>query len=137
MSPAEQRVCGPVGVNDYYSGAVHVQTPFSLVFSVEGPSPITPPDETGEPVTFLRLSLASDVAMTWSWGPYWGKQTLEQAKELLKATLSKLNVDPRVVDVTAMLVTDADVLALRKWDYFPHFDTEQLAGEWYEKFNKL
>ena len=37
-------------------------------------------------------------------------------------------MDPRVVDVIATLVTDSDVLAFRKWDYFPHFDSEQLVG---------
>lgn len=137
LSPAERHVFGPVGVNDHYSGATRVQTLFSLVFRVESPSPTTPPDATGEPVAFLRLSPASDVAATWSWGPYRGQQTLEQAKGLLKAALSKLNRDPRVADAMATLVTDADVLAFRKWDYFPHFDTERLAGRWYEKFNKL
>ena len=102
---------GPVGVNDYYSGTARVQTLFGLVSRVESPSPITPPDTTGEPVAFLRLSPASDVATTWSWGLYRGQQTLEQAKEPLEATLPKLNEDPRVADATATLVTDADVLA--------------------------
>ena len=97
---------------------------FSLIFRAESPSPITPPDTTGEPVAFLRLSPASDVATTWSRGPYQGQQTLERAKELLKATLSELNKDSRVADRTAALVTDADVLAFREWDYFPRFDTE-------------
>jgi hypothetical protein len=124
-------------VNDYCSGATRVQTLFSLIFRVESPSPTTPPDATGEPVAFLRLSPACDVAATWSWGPYRGQQTLEQAKELLKAALSKLNKDPRVADATATLVTDADVLAFRKWGCFPDLDTAQLAGGWYEKFNKL
>lgn len=128
---------GPVDVNDRYLGATRVQTLFSLAFRVESPSPTTPPDATGEPVAFLRLSPASDVATTWSWGPYRGQQTLEQAKELLNAALSGLNKDPRVADATATLVTDADVLAFRKWGYFPHFDTERLAGGWYEKFNKV
>ena len=119
---------GPVSVNNYYSGAVCIQTPFGLVFRVERPSPITPPNATGEPVAFLRLLSASDVATTWSRGPYQGQQTLEQARELLKATLSELNKDPRVADGTAALVTDVDVLAFREWDYFPRFDSWLVGG---------
>lgn len=137
LSPAERHVFGPVGVNDYYSGATRVQTLFSLVLRVVSLSPITPLDATGEPVAFPRISPASDVATAWSRGPYRGQQTLEQAKELLKATLSKLNRDPLVADATATLVTNAVVLVFRKWGYSPHFDTERLACEWYEKFNKL
>jgi len=50
LSPAERHVFGPVGVNDYYSGATRVQTLFSLVFRIESPSPTTLPDATGEPL---------------------------------------------------------------------------------------
>ena len=51
--------------------------------------------------------------------------------------MSKINSDPRDPSAQPKPVTDKDVLAFRKNAYFPHFDSAQLAGGWYDKFNAL
>ncbi|KAF2805484.1 FAD/NAD(P)-binding domain-containing protein [Mytilinidion resinicola] len=137
ISTEEQRAFGPVGVNTYYSGAVRTRTPYGLAFRIDQTTPFTPPDADGEPVTLIKISPYSDVATTWSWGAYRVPQTIQQAKELLKCTLSKINKDPRNATDVAVPVTDADVVGFRKWDYFPHYDTEQLVVGAYDKFNAL
>jgi hypothetical protein len=137
ISVAEAEAFGPVGVNTYYSGAVRTRTPYGLAFRIAQASPFLPPDASGQPVTFIKLSPYSNVATTWSWGPYRVPQTIAQAKELLKCTLSKLNKDPRNATDVAVPIKDSDVVGFRKWDYFPHYDTEQLSCGWYDKFNRL
>jgi hypothetical protein len=122
-----------VGTITYFSGAARVKTPFG-VFEAESNSPGTPPDADGEPVAFLHLWPESEIATTYSWGPYRGTETLEQARDLLKATLSRVEKD---LNAGARGVKGGDVLALRSHDYFPHFDSEQLAAGYYGKFNAL
>jgi hypothetical protein len=79
----------------------------------------------------------SNIATAWSWGPYRGNLTLDQARTLLKETLSKVNKDPTNSSAVPQPVTDADILGFQQNDYFPHFDSQQLAGGWYDKFNAL
>jgi len=85
----------------------------------------------------LKLFNTSDIATTFSWGPYRGNETRAEAKTLLKTTLSKINKDPRDPSALPEPVTNRDILEFRKNDYFPHFDSAQLAGGWYAKFNAL
>lgn len=112
-------------------------TPPELSFGALSSAPNIPTDAFGEPVAFLKLFTASDIASTWSWGKYRGDTSYQQAKKLLKETLSRLNKDPRDANAVAKKVTDQDVLGFRKTDYFPHFDSQQLKEGWYEKFNEL
>jgi len=85
-------------------------------------------------MAFIPLS---NIATTWSWGKYKSNQTLGEAKSLLKELLSKLNKDPRVPAEEPKPITDADVVAFREWDYFPHFDQDELENGFYAKFNEL
>lgn len=52
----------------------------------------------------------------------------------MKSTLSQVNknLNPGARDING-----GDVLAFQKHDYFPHFDPEQLAAGFYDKFNAL
>jgi hypothetical protein len=133
LSSVEEDVFSPVGTISYYSGAVHINTPFGL-FEAESASPGLPPDAGGEPVAFLHLWNTSEIATTYSWGPYRGNQTLDEARDLLKSTLSGVNknLNPGAGDING-----SDVLAFLSHVYFPHFDTEQLAAGFYSKFNAL
>lgn len=127
----------PIGLHDYFSGAVRLSTPQDLHFSAIGNAPNLPPDAAGQPVSFLKLFSTSDIATSWSWGPYRGQTAYDQAKRLLKQTLSKFDKDPRDLTAVAKPITDKDILGFQRNDYFPHFDSVQLAAGWYDKFNKL
>jgi hypothetical protein len=133
LSPNEEVVFSPVGINNYYSSAVRIKMP-SGIFEAESTAPYIPPDADGEPVAFLHLWNGSEIATTYSWGAYRGNQTANEARELLKSTLSKVN---RNLNPGAGPITNEDVLSFLKHDYFPHFDPEQLAAGWYDKFNAL
>lgn len=152
----EAFVFSPVGIIQYWSGAVRVVTPDfpfagflrdTLLSSIEKVLGLNfapffeylpgLPEAAGEPVAFLRLFNQSDIATTYSWGKYRSTQTLAQAKTILKQTLSKVNKDPRVFNAQPVPVTDSDVMDFRQWDYFPHFDTAQLNQGYYAKFNAL
>jgi hypothetical protein len=159
ISHDENTVFGPVGITKYWSGAVKVATPFPDIFagflqsffaiidkflSGLGLGDITLaelipglPTAAGQPVGFLRLFNASDIATTYSWGAYRGDQTLAQAKALLEQVLSKLNKDPTNKSAKSVPVTEGDVKDFREWDYFPHFDKAQLDQGYYDKFNAL
>lgn len=136
VSANEQTVFGPVGLSSYFSSAVRLITP-PYFFEAESVAPNVPVDADGEPVAFLQLFPTSNVATAWSWGPYRGNLTADQAKTLLKETLSKVNKDPTNATAVPQPVTDADILGFQQNDYFPHFDSQQLARGWYKKFNAL
>lgn len=133
----EKTVFGPFGLTAYFSSAVRLITPPDFVFNAESVAPNIPVDADGEPVAFLQPFPTSDIATVWSWGPYRGNLTADQAKTLLKETLSKVNKDPRNASAVQRPVSDADILGFQQNDYFPHFDSQQLVGGWYEKFNAL
>jgi hypothetical protein len=137
VSADEQTVFGPIGTTAYFSSAVRLNTPADFVFDAESVAPNVPVDAAGEPVAFLHLFSTSNIATAWSWGPYRGSVTADQAKTLLKQTLSKVNKDPRDANAVPQPVTDADILGFQQNEYFPHFDSPQLAGGWYDRFNTL
>jgi hypothetical protein len=137
LTPAEKEVFTPIGITDYFSSAVRLSTPRDLTFSAASLAPNLPAPATGGPVSLLHLFNTSDIATAWSWGPYRGGETLSEARKLLKETLSKINKDPRDPNANPKPVRDRDILGLQKNDYFPHFDSAQLAAGWYEKFNAL
>lgn len=136
-TPAEKALFPQVGVENYYSAAVKLQIPYGVSYIAESIAPGIPPPADGEPVGLLVLSNVSDVVTTWSWGPYRQYQSIDTARSLLQSTLSKINRDPRNVSTMSVTVQDSDVKAFRKWDYFPHFDSTDLANGAYDKLNKL
>ena len=159
LDQEETTIFSSVGIIKYWSGAVRVNTPYGgsfLGFLNKNLLPIVRnitegiggtdafreyipwlPRGAGEPVSYLRIFLGSDIASTWSWGKYRSNQTLGEAKSLLKEVLSKLNKDPRDPNAKPKPITDADVVDFREWDYFPHFDGHELDQDFYAKFNAL
>ncbi|KAF2477635.1 FAD/NAD(P)-binding domain-containing protein [Lindgomyces ingoldianus] len=133
----EEEVFGAVGVHNYFSSAVNLKLPFGVSYIANSTSPTVPPPNEGEPVAVLRLSPNSTISTSWSWGPYREFESKKAAHDLLKTTLSKINKDPRDVSAMSVPLNKDDVRVFRKWDYFPHFDSEQLKCGWYEKLNKL
>ena len=85
----------------------------------------------------LRLHEASNITVAWSWGKYQSFVATGFARGLAQASLSKINKDPRVPEELPTPVTDSDIKVFRKWDYFPHFDTQQLADGAYDRLNAL
>ena len=159
LDQKETTVFSPVGIIKYWSGAVQVTIPdgntflgcltqqflkvFSGVISAYHTIDMDQafrdylpalPKAAGYPVGFIPVL---KTATTWSWGKYKSNQTLGEAKSLLKELLSKLNKDPRGPTEEPKPITDADVVAFREWDYFPHFDQDELENGFYAKFNEL
>lgn len=138
LSANESEVFSSIQVTDYFSGAVRLsEVPQRQLYNVVSTSPDVPPDAEAQPVAFLALHNTSNVATTWSWGALGANNTYQRAYTLLKEVLSKVNKDPQDADASGVEVTDADVKALVKTEYFPRFGQEALAGGWYEKFNQL
>lgn len=138
LTPEETTVFSPVGVQNYYSSAVNFSG-LPLDVSYIAASNITaeePPPNDGNPVAGLRLHPESTIVTWWSWGPYRQFQNIATAYDLLISSLSKINKDPRTNE-TSIPVTPQDVRAFRQWDYFPRYDTQQLADDYYAKFNAL
>lgn len=129
----ETAVFSKVRMTEYWSGAVHTtQIPPRQLYLQE------PPSAQGEPVGFWRLFEESNITTTYSWGPYRGNVTTEQAKASLISTLSPLNFDPATQSPNQSVpVLQSDVVDFRKWDYFPHFDEEDLKDDIYKRFNAL
>lgn len=135
LSPGEIDVFSPVHLNAYYSAAVNMPTvPYNMSFSAASSSPLVPCPAAGEPVYWLRLFPGSSIATTWSWSSV---PNPAGAYALLKSTLSMLNHDPSSEESISQAVTDDDVKAFAAPDYFPHYDSETLAGGIYERYNAL
>ena len=138
LSVNEIKVFTPIQITDYFSGAVQMsEVPRREAYHALSTSLDVPPDAAAEPVAFISLHDSSDVATTWSWGALGACHTYQQAYNLLKAVLSRVNKDPQDTAASGVAVTDADVKAFSKTDYFPRFGQQALAGGWYEKFNRL
>ena len=131
ISADETIVFSPVGITEYWSGAVSVAAPGGFRYEAETYEAV------GQPSAFVRLFNESSVATTWSWGKYRGSRTMEEARILLKETLSKVNKDPRNATELPRPVTDDDVKEFKKWDYFAHYDPRELSAGFYGKFNAL
>jgi hypothetical protein len=125
-----------VTTNQYYSSAVELELPFGVSYIANTTSPAVPPPNEGEPVAVLHLSAQSNVSVAWSWGPY-EAQPEEVGRRLLIDSLSKINKDPRNATQAPEPLTDNDVKAFRKWDYFPHFGPDALRSGAYAKLNQL
>jgi hypothetical protein len=120
----------------YYSSAVELELPFGVSYIANSSSPQVPPPNDGEPVAVLHLTEQSNVSVAWSWGPY-EFQTEEAARRLLVDSLAEINKDPRNSTEPPQPFCDNDVKAFRKWDYFPHFESDALRSGAYAKLNQL
>ncbi|KAF2833004.1 FAD/NAD(P)-binding domain-containing protein [Ophiobolus disseminans] len=125
-----------VTTHQYYSSAVELNLPFGVSYIANTTSPAVPPPNEGEPVAVLHLSETSNVSVAWSWGPY-ESLTEEAARLILVDSLSKVNKDPRNATQAPEPLTNSDVKAFRKWDYFPHFGPDALRSGAYAKLNNL
>lgn len=137
MTAAESAVFTAVGVNNYYSAAVNFRLPYNVSYIGSSVTPAVPPPNEGEPVALLDLQPNSRIATSWSWGPYRQFQSEADARNLLQTTLSKINKDPRDMTAMSVAVTNQDIRAFRKWDYFPRFDGPDLKNDAYAKYNAL
>ncbi|KAF1941829.1 FAD/NAD(P)-binding domain-containing protein [Clathrospora elynae] len=125
-----------VTTHQYYSSTVELELPFGVSYIANSSSPTEPPPNDGEPVALLHLTEKSNISVVWSWGPY-EIQTVEAARNLLIESLSEINKDPRNATEPAKPVTNNDVKAFKKWDYFPHFGGDALSAGAYAKLNRL
>lgn len=131
ISANETAVFSPIVTTKYWSGAVQLAIPDGDRFSAQTFEP------EGQPAAFFRLFDASPIATTWSWGTFGSNQTLEDAKVLLESTLSKLNKDPSNATAPSLPVTDDDVKDFREWDYFAHYEPQELQNGFYARFEAL
>jgi hypothetical protein len=136
LTEEEYNTFSNVTTHQYYSSAVELKLPFGVSYVAASSSPNVPPPNDGEPVAVLRLNQQSNVSVAWSWGPY-EFQTEAAAKRLLIKSLSEINKDPRNSTARPAPFCENDVKAFRKWDYFPHFESDALVAGAYQKYNAL
>ena len=139
LVPEETAVFGAIALTAYFSGAVAMPNVPSLTpFAAVRPAHDLPPPADGQPVTFIRLFPDSPLATTWSWANGAAANiSVDAARTLLAQTLGRLDRDPEAPPGAPLPQGDADVRAFRGWDYFPHFESPQLAGGWYARLAAL
>jgi hypothetical protein len=137
LTEEENDIFQDVLVHNYFSSAIEFNLPFGVSYIAKAENNSVPPPNEGEPVAVLRLDERSNISTAWSWGP--DRQYVDEGatKDLLQTSLSKINKDPRNVTAQAEQLCPGDIPAFRKWDYFPHFDTDALRNDVYSKLNKL
>ncbi|KAL9105948.1 MAG: hypothetical protein Q9227_008941 [Pyrenula ochraceoflavens] len=133
----ERHVFASVVVHSFYTGAVRMKTPNTVVLGPVSSHPMLPDEPTGEPLIAVKVHKDLDIALTSSWAPIDGNMTRGEVYSRLKTTLSKFNRDPRDTGSVNVPIEDDDILKFQDNDYFPHFDEHTLAMGYYEKFNML
>jgi hypothetical protein len=136
MTELEHDTFKRVATHQYYSSVVELKLPFGVSYIANSSSRTVPPPNDGEPAAVLHLSEQSNVSVAWSWGPY-EFQTKDGARKLLIESLSEINKDPRNATAKPQSLCEDDVKAFRKWDYFPHFESDALSEGAYKKLNLL
>ncbi|KAL6706758.1 hypothetical protein ACN47E_005094 [Coniothyrium glycines] len=136
LTELEHDTFSNVTTHQYYSSAIKLELPYGVSYIANQTSPRLPPPNDGNPVAVLHLSERSNVSVAWSWGPY-EYQTAEVGQRLLVDTMSKLNKDPRNTTELPQPFCESDIRAFRKWDYFPHFQSDALRSGAYANLNKL
>lgn len=137
LTEEEYDVFSEVDTHNYFSSAVEFELPFGVSYIANSSNSSVPPPNIGEPVAVLRLSAASNVSTSWSWGPDNEYQSEASARDLLQTTMSKINKDPRNVTAQAQPLSSDEIRAFRKWDYFPHFGSEALRNGAYGYLNRI
>jgi len=128
LTSNETQVFSDIDITAYWSAAVATKITYPYFYQQ------SPPQPRGEPVGFLRVFNASNIATTYSWAPIGSTISLDEATNLLTTTLTKVQAGAGIPNST---VTKQDVKAIRQWDYFPHFNTTHLAEGLYDKYNAL
>jgi hypothetical protein len=136
LTELEHDTFNNITTHQYYSSAVELELPFGVSYISNSSDETVPPPNVGEPVAVLHLSEQSNVSVAWSWGPY-EFQTENAAKRLLIDSLSLVNKDPRNSTEPPQPFCEDDVKAFKKWDYFPHFESDALSNGAYGKLNEL
>jgi hypothetical protein len=144
LSPSEISVFSRVGITAYFSGAITMPQVASNTTFAQFPT-----EDIGQPILMTRIFEGSDVVTTYSWGPFTstgrGNLSVEEARELLLQTYSDVDFsaarDPADYNGTeplqAVRVKQEDIREFRGWDYFPHFQSEDLANGIYDDYNAL
>ncbi|KAI0341193.1 FAD/NAD-P-binding domain-containing protein [Trametopsis cervina] len=128
LSAGEKDVFGKTVITPYWSFAVTTKIDFPAVYLQNPFEPL------GAPVGFERTSSLSPVATAWSWGAFGNTLSLDDATRLLASTLTSVQAGAGIAYPT---VSTSDVKAIRKIDYFPHFNSSDLAGGVYGRYNAL
>jgi hypothetical protein len=136
LTAEETSLFSSVGVVNYFSGAVSMAIPAHESYLAGSTTPTIPPEAAGEPVAVLRFFPESNVTTTWSWGKFGTTITEKHAYKLLKETLSRINKDPMDANAVAVPISDKDVKAFKKHDYFPQVSSDDLRNGWYARFDK-
>ncbi|KAJ8095860.1 hypothetical protein AAF712_007716 [Marasmius tenuissimus] len=139
LSSEEEFVFSRVGMTPYLSGAITApKVPVNTKYSQ------LPTRNIGQPILATKSFDNSDVLTTYSWGPFdpYGRSdfTAEQAREILKQTYAAVDFGAASgVPGTSIRIEikDEDFREFRAWDYFPRFQSEDLAGGIYDKFNEI
>ncbi|KAF5343109.1 hypothetical protein D9758_016007 [Tetrapyrgos nigripes] len=136
LTSAEKSVFSRVSITSYYSGAISLPSiPYPYVFTQ------TPAESLAQPVLLFKLSSSSDVANIYSWGNSTGGNSTAIARGLMKKTLGAINFGSATSNSSkttkASPLTEKAVQAFQGWDYFPHFDSGDLAAGIYDQFNAL
>ncbi|OAG12923.1 FAD/NAD(P)-binding domain-containing protein [Paraphaeosphaeria sporulosa] len=137
LTEEEHDVFSEVVTHNYYSSAVEFELPFGVSYIANSSNSSVPPPNDMEPVAVLRLSAASNVSTSWSWGKDNVYESESTAREILQTTLSKINKDPRNMTAQSEPVDSDEIKAFKKWDYFPHFGSEALRNGAYGYLNRL
>lgn len=138
VSAKEKELFTAVRIINYFSGAVSMDVPAGDLYYANSTSPAVPPSAEGQPVGFIRLFNESNVVTTWSWGALNQTYTEPQARQILINALSRVNKNaPGDPASTSVSITEADIHAFRKNDYFPHVSGADLVDGWYGRFDAL
>jgi hypothetical protein len=137
LTEEENEVFKDVVVHNYFSSAFEFNLPYGVSYIANATNSSVPPPNEGQPVAVLHLDERNNISTAWSWGPDDEYVDENATRRLLLESLSKVNKDPRNATAQAEPLCPADMKAFRKWDYFPHFDTEALRDDVYSKLNKL
>lgn len=137
LTQEETAVFKDVLVHNYFSSAVELALPFGVSYIAQADNITVPPPNNGQPIAILRLDERSNISTSWSWGADRECVPEGATRQLLQTTLAKINRDPRNVTAQSQEFVSEDIRAFRKWDYFPHFDTEPIRKDAYAKLNKL
>ncbi|KAL3590849.1 hypothetical protein FPOAC2_13051 [Fusarium poae] len=138
LSAAERSLFTQVGVNSYFSSAVHMnKLGHNLTVSQELPDPLTPFKAKGQPVYIVPLHPESNIISIYS-ADNPEHPSVSRVKGLLVRDLSKINKDLANPHAVSTKINTVDIRAFSgEIDYFPHLGSEALVDGWYEKFNAL
>ncbi len=128
MSRDENDVFSRVNVTSYWSSATLTKITYPSLYQQVPPRPL------GEPVGLLRVSNNSNITTTYSWGAKRSSLTTADVTQLLANALTLIQAGQGIRNPEVAL---SDVKAIRKWDYFPHFNTADLADGIYARYNAL